>query len=51
MRTIPISSVLAAFLFAAASAFAQQGTAEIGGKVIDEQGAVDASATCFHEDT
>src|SRR3989442_23896 len=40
MRTIPISPVLAAFLFAAASAFAQQGTAEIGGKVIDEQGGV-----------
>src|SRR5437773_3659382 len=40
MRTIPISSMLVAFLFAAASVFAQQGTAEIGGKVIDEQGAV-----------
>src|SRR2546428_13983758 len=40
MRTIPISSMLVAVLFAAASAFAQQGTAEIGGKVIDEQGAV-----------
>ena len=40
MRTTPISSVLVAFLLAAVSAFAQQGTAEIGGKVIDEQGAV-----------
>src|SRR5207244_4528919 len=40
MRTIPISSMLVAVLFAAASAAAPQGTAESGGKVIDEQGAV-----------
>jgi len=39
MRRVPIVSVLAAFVLAAATPlFAQQGTAEIGGKVVDEQG-------------
>ena len=39
MRSVPIGPVLAAFLFAAATPLlAQQGTAEIGGKAIDEQG-------------
>jgi Carboxypeptidase regulatory-like domain len=41
MRTVRLGSILAAFLFAAAtSLFAQQGTAEIGGKVTDDQGGV-----------
>src|SRR5712691_10210166 len=39
MSRVPLVSVLAAFLLAAATPLlAQQGTAEIGGKVADEQG-------------
>src|SRR5437867_2369163 len=39
MSRVPLVSVLAAFLLAAATPLlAQQGTAEIGGKVVDEQG-------------
>src|SRR5436309_13380866 len=39
MSRVPLVSVLAAFLLAAATLLlAQQGTAEIGGKVVDEQG-------------
>src|SRR6185295_6376357 len=41
MRTVPLGSILAAFLFAAATPLlAQQGTAEIGGKAVDDQGGV-----------
>ena len=41
MRRVQVGSILAAFLFAVTtSLFAQQGTSEIGGKVMDEQGAV-----------
>ena len=41
MSRAPLVSVLAAFLLAAATPlFAQQGTAEIGGKVADDQGGV-----------
>lgn len=41
MRRVPFGSVLAAVLFAAAlPLYAQQGTAEIGGRVTDEQGGV-----------
>lgn len=40
MRTCLVSLALAVFLCAAAPARAQQGTAEIGGKVTDEQGGV-----------
>src|SRR5436309_3916627 len=41
MSRVPLVSVLAAFLLAAATLLlAQQGTAEIGGKVLDDQGAV-----------
>src|SRR5947208_3349859 len=39
MSRVPLVSVLAAFVLAAAAPLlAQQGTAEIGGKVVDEQG-------------
>jgi hypothetical protein len=41
MRIVPLGSILAAFLFAAATPLlAQQGTSEIGGKVTDDQGGV-----------
>jgi hypothetical protein len=41
MRRVPLGFVLAAFLLTLAlPLYAQQGTAEIGGKVTDEQGAV-----------
>src|SRR5947209_4693304 len=40
MRKLIVGSSLAACLLAAASAFAQQGTAEIAGKITDQQGAV-----------
>lgn len=40
MRTVPLCSVLAAFLLAAPPLHAQQGTAEIAGGVTDDQGAV-----------
>jgi hypothetical protein len=41
MRRVPLGFVLAAFLLALAPPLhAQQGTAEIGGKITDEQGAV-----------
>jgi hypothetical protein len=40
MRRLLVVSSVAVFLLAAAPTFAQQGTAEIGGKVTDEQGGI-----------
>jgi hypothetical protein len=40
MRRVSLASVLAAFFFAVTPLYAQRGTAEIGGRVLDEQGGV-----------
>jgi hypothetical protein len=45
MRRVSLASVLAAFFFAVTPLHAQQGTAEIGGRVTDEQGGVLPGAT------